>query len=315
MKELIFSDTGTSECSSLSLRTLCNSGDTASYDAAFVDTASSLHLPLGDASTHFMAKSPPRGMPTYTCVSHHVLSKLFPVSITDDVDLLTLPVDQWPASSFQRLSEADPAALLRADARGSGVRVGPSTLPGGGRGVFAARDFKVGERFMPFFGQIVFESLEAAVSSQDALHRSSRYGTAAFSTTASNWAKTAVEVQVHGSFWESAVATRCTHMRSTKVTSRKRTTRCRCRRSVWVVPSHCCVAGVVNDYRTVHEADADGTPSTIPRAANTVLVQQWDPISTAAELTKAGAIHLLVTADIKKGEEVCLDYGEDYGYY
>lgn len=309
------SDTGTSECASLLLRSTRTPVESSSIDASSFDTASPLHLPPSDSSTHFMAKSAPRGMPSYTCVSHHVLSKLFPVSVTGDVDLVTLPVDHWPAKSFQRLAGADTAALLRADARGSGVRVGPSTIPGGGRGVFATRDFKVGERFLPFFGQIVYESLEAAVSSQDALVRSSRYGTAAFSTTALNWAKTAVEVQVHGRFWEGAAASRCSHMRSTKVTSRKRATRCYCRRSVWVVPCDCCAAGVVNDYRAVHEVDTDGISSGIARTANAVLVQQWDPISTAAELTKAGAIHLLVTADIRKGGEVCLDYGEDYGYY
>lgn len=237
------------------------------------------------------------------------------MTVVDGVDLATLPVDQWPTACLERLKQADPSELLRADARGSGVRVGQSTIRGGGRGVFATRDLKVGEHIMPFFGQIVYDSLEEEALSDDAKQRCSRYGTAVCSTTALNWAKTAVEVQVNCTFWEEAGVTPCPCSSSRRIKAKRGAAVCQCHNSVWIAPGTSCAAGVVNDYRSVHDDDSSETPPATVREPNAVLDQAWDPVEGISQLTKAGGIYVLVTAPIMEGEEVCLDYGEDYNYF
>lgn len=254
-------------------------------------------------------------MPAFTCLSNHVMSALFAVPALDGIDLSTLPLCEWPESHFTTLKGADVSRLLDAEARGSDVRVGVSTVPGGGRGVFATRAIKAGERLMPFTGQIVYESLEVEASSTVLAVQGSRYGTSKFSSTARNWAKTAVEVKVRGSAWRDAARTECVlKSRRTKATKRCGQ-HCLCTRSVWIVPAPFCVAGVVNDCRRVRGGKGVVKPSTTTSRPNAVLEQRCDPAVTCCDLTQAGFIHVLVTADIKEGEEVLLDYGGVYAYY
>lgn len=255
------------------------------------------------------------GMPAYTCLSNHAMSALFPVPALDGVDLATVPLGAWPAAHFKTLKAADTARLLDTEAKGSDVRVGPSTMPGGGRGVFATRAFKVGERLMPFTGQIVYQSLESEASSSSPEVRSLRYGTGKFSSSARNWAKTAVEVKVRGSAWRHAARTECCLKLARSKRTKKCGKHCLCTRSVWVVPAPFCVAGVVNDYRQVRHANAMGQPLQARRRPNAELVQRCEPAVDCADLTQAGFIHVLVTADIKEGEEVLLDYGDIYAHY
>lgn len=254
-------------------------------------------------------------MPVSTCLSNHVLSALFAVPALDGIDLSAMPLCAWPASHFNTLKAADKAKLLEAEAKGSHVRVGPSTIPGGGRGVFATRAFKAGDRLMPFTGQIVYQSLEAEASSSSLELQNSRYGTEKFSSTARNWAKTAVEVKVRGSAWGHAARTECVLKSTRSKATKKCGKNCLCTRSVWVVPAPFCVAGVVNDYRRARGANGTGKPLQTRRRPNAELVQRCEPAVDCSDLTQAGFIHVLVTADIKEGEEVLLDYGDVYAYY
>lgn len=284
-----------------------------SWCSRFIDYP--LQCPALPAGHFSMRWGPPPGMPTYTCLSNHVMSALFPVPALDGIDLATLPLGEWPTSHLQVLASADVGRLLAAEAHASGVRVGVSTLKGGGRGVFACRSFKTGDRLMPFTGQIVYKNMDAEASSSDPEEQSSRYGTRKFSTTARHWAKTAVEVNVHGSDWSGAARTQCRTKSSRSRDAKRCRKRCACHRSVWVVPAPFCVAGVVNDYRRVPTVNGTQESGDTHRRPNAVLVQRIDPVPTHCELTQAGCIHVQVTRNIEEGEEVLLDYGTFYAYY
>lgn len=101
----------------------------------------------------------PVGAPRHTCVSDGVLQELRENhgmnEACPDVLLDDLSVDKWPESAFDALQSASLSDLLSADARAHGVRIGASTILGGGRGVFAERSFAVGESILPFFGLVV----------------------------------------------------------------------------------------------------------------------------------------------------------------
>lgn len=238
---------------------------------------SPLHCPAlhpGDANVRW---KPPSGMPVFTCLSNYVTSALFAVPALDGIDLATLPLGAWPACHFNSLKDADVARLLDAEAKGSGVRVGASTIPGGGRGVFATRKVKKGTRLMPFTGQILYQCLDAEASALDPQLKNSRYGTSKFTTSARNWEKTAVGVKIRGGAWLAAARTGCTLKSSRSNASKKCRKRCLCTRSVWIVPAPFCVAGVVNDYRRVRGPVGSSPSLSSERKPNAMLVQRCDP--------------------------------------
>lgn len=72
------------------------------------------------------------------------------------------------------MDEAETGSLLTADAAASGAYVAPCTIPG--LGVFAAREISAGEHILPYYGQLVYEDLEAATPACGANDDSSIYG-------------------------------------------------------------------------------------------------------------------------------------------
>lgn len=233
-----------------------------------------------------------------------------------DPTLSSLPPYLWPLVAQSTFLQVDPGVLLAADAAGNGVRVGASTVIGGNRGIFALRQFEVGERLLPFFGQVIHHDLDFAASGTAGQTRERSYGSGSFWTTARTWGKSSVEMPTSYKFWRGSAASKIPPASCATVATKRCLTYCPCFRSVWLVPALCCAAGIVNDYRHVHNADLNQRDQHLPqRQANTELVQRWDPITTADELTQYGTTELLVTRVIVKGQEMFMDYGPDYGYF
>lgn len=255
-------------------------------------------------------------MPTFTCLSPSVMAALADFPGMDDMDLSAVPPDFWPTTAQNSLSQVDPAMLLAADAMGNDVRVSPSTVAGGNRGVFALRRFEVGEHILPFFGQVVHHDLDFAASSPVEEVRNRIYGSGAFWTSAVRWGRTSVELPTSYDFWRPRTSGLAPPASSYAVATKRCLSYCPCFRSVWLVPAHFCAAGVVNDYRHVQDKRCSKRVGPVPmRQANTELVQKWDPVTTASELTQAGSVLLVVTRVIHEGQEMFADYGPEYGYF
>lgn len=176
------------------------------------------------------------------------------------VDLTDLPVDAWPESAQVVLRQASVQDLLAADARAAGVRIGKSSAYRGGRGVFALRPFVVGERILPFFGQLVYDDLMKAANSKSPKVRNRAYGRGAFLIPASKWSKNAAEVRTGCRFWWKG-GTYEDRLSSALFSAGFPTQDCG--RSVWMVPADHCAAGIVNDYRHVHDESNEDARSAI----------------------------------------------------
>lgn len=231
-------------------------------------------------------------------------------------DLRAWPACAWPAAAQNILRQFDPDVLLAADARGNGVRVAASTIPGGDRGIFADRRFDVGERFLPFFGQVIHHDLDYAASSQNNQLQHRLYGSGAFWTSARVWGKTAVELPTTEGFWSAGTCHTPPRASSASVATKRCRRFCPCFRSLWIAPASCCAGGLVNDYHHLPRVGAVTEDAVGPqRQANTEMVQRWKPLASPAQLTRLGVVHLRVTKVIEAGQEVLADYGPVYGYF
>ncbi|KAK1859048.1 hypothetical protein I4F81_001646 [Pyropia yezoensis] len=245
----------------------------------------------------------PGKKPLYTCVSPAVARALQAMPLLVGKlrgrDVAHIPVYSWSQIELQALCTGEQSgALLRADAASYGTVVAPS--PVHGRGVFAARPLRVGQRILPFFGQLVHEDLEEAALSPLAQGPVQTYGgdlvPLHLRCSAWTWLSTSMEVRMHKRFWEGAVE--CSRLSwvpeiGTKVSvSRTRPSA----RSVWIVPASFCAAGSVNDPRP-------------HRTANVKFEQVFDPVYSAAQLLAPGVVRMVVLRDILVGEELFVDYG------
>lgn len=247
--------------------------------------------------------------PLYTCVSPAVARavKAMPllVGTLRGRDVAHIPVGSWSQVELQALYTGDQSgALLRADAASYGTVVAPS--PVHGRGVFAARPLRVGQRILPFFGQLVYDDLEEAAQSPLAQVPVEAYGgdlvPPHLRCSAWTWLSTSMEVRMHKRFWKGAVE--CSRLSwvpeiGTKVSvSRTRPSA----RSMWIVPASFCAAGYVNAPRP-------------HRTANVKFEQVFDPVYSFAQLLAPGVVRMVVLRHILVGEELFVDYGDFYGTF
>ncbi|KAK1863897.1 hypothetical protein I4F81_006450 [Pyropia yezoensis] len=128
-------------------------------------------------------------------------------SRADDPPAIPLPAADEAARVAAVFHKTNPlkasvSELLAADARSHDVCVGRSSVPGGGRGVFAERRFAAGESVVPFFGLVVYDDLIDAAMSKDPAAHHTTYGAGTFFTTARDWGQRAVEVVTACRFWE-----------------------------------------------------------------------------------------------------------------
>lgn len=257
---------------------------------------------------------PPAGMPGYTGLSDAVSSSLLSDpevrAACIGMDLTAVPLDLCPTLVRSKLLCTTNATLLEIDAAASGTLVADSSVDGGGKGVFATRDFEVGQTILPFTGQIVYHNLQHAAWSKDPYLAHRVYGgcphMAPFAATAYRWGRTSVDVGVTSGFW----TTRPTWAAFSGATKM-------CARSwpstwpVWIVPSPWCAAGMVNDPRYTTDRPEKGKPR---RAANTRYVQQWEMMQTPAQLVRCNAVRLEVIKPIKAEQELFASYGKHFRF-
>lgn len=264
----------------------------------------------------------PPALPSHTCVSHNVMNALLLMNgrrVAGVVERLRdLPLFEWPLTAVNFLDQADDDVLLAADAAGNDVRVGISTVPGAGRGVFALRDFQAGETLLPFWGPLVYEDLSAAALSGDPELQNTLYGSGISSTTSLRWLKTAADVHTSRSFW-TQTAWRPSHFAviNEYVNTKHCRPYCACMAHhtcpAFVVPADTCAAGMVNDRRLNTNSDSGDTPAAAAkRQSNAILAHRKYPVCSSKDVTRADAVHLLLTLPIRMGEEFFLDYGREH---
>lgn len=251
----------------------------------------------------------PMNKPLYTCVSSAVARAIHdmrhPVGITPGRDLQHIPVDYWRQDELQALQVGQQSgSLLLADAAAYGTVVAPSTVHG--RGVFATRRLRKGQRILPFFGQLVYDDLELAALSSSGEERSQTYGNDLMPPhlrcTAWEWLSTSMEVRMHKRFWKGTED--CSRMSwvpaiGTKAcVSRTRPSA----RPVWVVPAAFCAARFVNDPRPY-------------QTANVQFEQLFDPVYSSTQLLAPGVVRMVVLRRIRVGEELFVDYGNFYSTF
>lgn len=218
-------------------------------------------------------------------------------------NLAEIPVNLWDHDELSILRrEQRLGSLLKADAADSWTVVAPSGIHG--MGVFAASPLRVGLRILPFYGQIVYHDLEHAATSTNIFKQMAKYGSEELpswlSSTAWKWLSTSMEVRMHRRFWNRSAECR----RLSRVPTALATKSCYAtvRPSVhplWVVPAAFCAAGYVNDPRP-------------HLSANVEYVQVYDPVRTSTQLLVPGVVHMMVTRDINVGEEILVNYGDNF---
>lgn len=254
---------------------------------------------------------PPSVMPAYSCLPEPVLDRLchHPAMAAGcrGCGLLARPVCSWSDVELAALLEEErTGSLLAADAAASGTYVAPSTVHG--LGVFAARAISAGEHILPFYGQLVYEDLEATTPPGGAADQASRYGPSrlprALCCTTSTWQRNALELEVHQDFWADAERRPWPTHVATYVATKQCFYRSRMTSSdpVWVVPAPFCAAGLVNDPRRHGESNAK-------------FLQQPLPVHTKEQLVLPWTAHLEVTQDIAVGEEILVGYGDVYAWF
>lgn len=266
-------------------------------------------MPLGVAEW-----GPPANMPFYTRLSTAVVDELYTVAgmsaAAHGHDLYHLPLHKWPVAAVDILrreqaviGETGCARLLEADAEASGTVVGPSTVPGAGLGLFAARDMAQGEVILPFFGQLVYHDLQVPARSTRARLSSKLYGAsklhASLATTARNWMCTALQLRAHDSLWAECASYDTTALVPTVVGSVLGLSSDVYDRPVWVVPADSCAAGRVNDPRPHLDANVE-------------FRQEHDPVCTPVQLITHDGAFLHVLHNIKAGAELLAKYGRRY---
>lgn len=258
----------------------------------------------------------PVGAPQHTSLPEGVIQELYDnhgLSVAcPDAYLDDIPVDRWPDSAFSVLQQASVSDLLAADARAHQVRIGASTVPGGGRGVFAERRFAAGETVVPFFGLVVYDDLIDAAMSKDPAEHNKKYGVGAFSTTARQWGRRAVEMKTACRFWREGGLASPRPFSYPLLAEWTPDPVPSCSRPVWVVPAAYCAAGFVNDPRYVSTGVCEQVPMGKKRRQNVEMVQRWDPVMAANHVTLPHALFLVATVVIKAGAEVFYDYGGEY---
>lgn len=78
------------------------------------------------------------------------------------------------------------------------------------------------------------------------------------------------------------------------------------------MPAPYCAAGMVNYPRCVTRDAREQVPPGKKRTANVEMVQLWDPVLMASQVTLPGALFLVATVDIEVGSGLFFDYGGEY---
>lgn len=149
-------------------------------------------------------------MPAHTRLSYAVMHELRKVpamrAVSHGYDMYRLPVHEWPTGAaevlvreLEVLDEAGLSFLLQADASASGTVVRQSSIPGAGLGVFATRSVRVGERILPFYGQVVYHDQQVPARSESARLATELYSAKALpmriATTAERWQTSALQLR------------------------------------------------------------------------------------------------------------------------
>lgn len=250
----------------------------------------------------------PDKMPSYTCVSPEV-AEVVCTSLhrahgdPHHRDLSLVPVDHWEERELgvpQR--EHRRGSLLAADAAASGTFVASSPIHG--LGVFAARPLSAGQHILPFYGQLVYHSLERAALSTNSYMQATTYGRETLPEwlccSAWTWLSNSMELRMQRQFWRGTAE--CRRLARVPEAIATMTSYAWVRpssRPIWIVPSQFCAAGYVNDPRP------HGTP-------NVEYLQLYDPVCSSEQLLVPVVLKLVVTEDISVGEEIVADYGDAY---
>lgn len=157
-----------------------------------------------------MRWAPPPSMPAYTALSPAVRPEIIPSSpmrrAIAHFEPTKIPVKFWPAAASNQLELAEFDDLLYVDAAMNQTVVGPSSIPGAARALFATAAMAKGHRVLPVFGECVHIDLEAAAMSEN-LHQRNRFCSAdcsprGLSSTAQRSSFFSMELDTGHAFWD-----------------------------------------------------------------------------------------------------------------
>jgi hypothetical protein len=226
----------------------------------------------------------PDGLPGCCTLPAHLLVFLSNMWGERDAfeELQDIPVDQWPPARLEYLERADPDVLRTVDALHHRVIVGNSTIPDAGQGLFTTCGRKSGDVIGWYNGSIVY---------RDISRPHGVYGSGITAVTSDRFKRYAIsvdttEVQIPG-------------QRAS---------------SIFIIPSEFCAAAKVNDARYCSRKDqlckARNDP---PRKVN-VKFDVRAPATSVYMLTNPYFITITACSDIEAGEELLVDYGNNYAH-
>lgn len=153
------------------------------------------------------------------------------------------------------------------------------------------------------------------------------YGAGAFSTSALELGRYAVELRTGCRFWGvgdlaqprpfsfSLLAKKPKRSKKSKRPTAPKPPKPTCRRPVWSMPALYCAAGVVNYPRFVRGKNGEQAPLGEERTPNVEMVQLWDPALVSHHVTLPSALALVATEVIEEGSKQFLDYRLEYDLF
>lgn len=229
----------------------------------------------------------PDGLPATQVLPAHILCVLASFCSHPDgfLHLRSMTVDSWPPERIADLASAPVEMLLYADAVSRATHIAKSKIksPHSGRGVFASRHFKRGDEVMYYYGTCVYKDMSKQHSN------SATYGYGAHTVTAADFRKWSCEI-------------------TGKLLSRDGKSY-----PIWIVPVPFCAARFINDPRYTREDEERVSCPSVRRVANVrmELPSEKEYLSTKA-IRSFKLLTLVATREIRIGEELFWDYGDQY---
>ena len=197
-----------------------------------------------------------------------------------------IPINRWSNQWNNRLNSMDVVSLRTIECLHLSVALRDSTIksPRAGQGVFANRNFDIGETIGYYYGSLVYGDIGADRK------LSKQYGSGLMAVTSTVFEKWAAQLQyvfteVNGNKYKACIT-----------------------------PAPWCVMRYINDYRYL---DDDGASSeereSNPRLANVTFREKRTAVVNR-DFELYDALAIVTLKEITVGSEFFLDYGDDYEF-
>ena len=228
-------------------------------------------------------KSPP-GLPPLQYLPEHILRYI--ATTYKDYSMLIqykhASYIKWSTKWKSRFNQLDVDSLLATELCLLGLELRKSTIPNAGLGIFAGRDFGKNETIGLFYGMLLYDNVSIGAGSKS----QALIGEGILAQPRNEFAKWSTKIK-----WEGSIAN--SPAPGDQVL-------------VWVYPHKFCAMRYINDARDVSSSSTATTRSNNVRFVDV----RTKPSSTS--LQRSDLIKVTALRNIRKGEELFIDYGVDY---